>query len=445
LEDITERRRAEERIAHLAHYDALTGLPNRLLFQERLSRALRNTDRKSQIAVLYIDIDGFKAVNDSLGHSVGDELLKGIATRLRGCISGAGLVARLGGDEFAIIETEVPGQAEITAQVDKIHTELRTPFDCLGHQLMTDASIGIALAAPGENDLEQLVKNADLAMYDAKASGRRTFRFFDPSLEARAKARHLLELDLRQAVADRSFEVHYQPVVDLQTDQVTGCEALLRWRHPERGFISPAEFVPIAEEIGLIDEIGDWVLNTACVEAAAWPPHVKIAVNVSPTQFKSGSLALKVASALARSGLAPERLELEITEAVLINDHEIALEALEQMRALGVSIALDDFGTGYSSLSYLHRFRFDKIKIDRSFIQHLAEAKSLPILQAALAIAASQKMITTAEGVETEAQRLLLRELGCTQMQGYLFSPPRPAGEVRGLLWSEAPRMAASA
>jgi predicted signal transduction protein with EAL and GGDEF domain len=310
---------------------------------------------------------------------------------------------------------------------------------------MTDASIGIALAAPGEDDLEQLVKNADLAMYDAKASGRRTFRFFDPSLEARAKARHLLELDLRQAVADWSFEVHYQPVVDLRSEQVAACEALIRWRHPERGYIAPAEFVPIAEEIGLIDEIGDWVLNTACAEAAVWPQHVKVAVNVSPTQFKSRALALKVAGALARSGLAPERLELEITEAVLINDHETAFEALEQIRVLGVSIALDDFGTGYSSLSYLHRFRFDKIKVDRSFIQHLGEAKSLPILQAALAIAASQKMITTAEGVETEAQRLLLRELGCTQMQGYLFSPPRPAAEVKGLLWGQPQRIAVPA
>ena len=438
LEDITERRRSEERIAHLAHYDPLTELPNRLLFGERLNQALRKLDRESQIAVLYIDIDGFKAVNDSLGHSIGDELLKGIAARLRGCVSASGLVARLGGDEFAIIEADVKDQFEVTAQVGRVYAELRAPFDCLGHQLMTDASIGIALASPDENDPERLVKNADLAMYDAKASGRRTFRFFDPSLEARAKARHLLELDLRQAVADWGFEVHYQPVVDLRSDRVAGCEALIRWRHPERGYVSPAEFIPIAEEIGLIDEIGDWVLNTACAEAAAWPSHVKIAVNVSPTQFKSRTLALKVAAALARSGLAPERLELEITEAVLINDHEAAFEALEQLRALGASIALDDFGTGYSSLSYLHRFRFDKIKIDRSFIQHLSEAKSLPILQAAIAIAASQKMLTTAEGVETEEQRVLLRELGCSQMQGYLFSPARPAAEVKGLLWGEA-------
>ena len=266
------------------------------------------------------------------------------------------MVARLGGDEFAIIEADVKDQSEVTEQVGRIYAAMRAPFDCMGHQLMTDASIGIALATAGDNDLEQLVKNADLAMYDAKASGRRTFRFFDPSLEARAKARHLLEIDLRQAVAERGFEVHYQPVVDLRSDQVAGCEALIRWRHPERGFVSPAEFIPIAEEIGLIDEIGDWVLNTACAEAAAWPSHVRIAVNVSPTQFKSRTLPLKVAAALARSGLAPERLELEITEAVLINDHETAIEALEQLRALGVSIALDDFGTGYSSLSYLHRF-----------------------------------------------------------------------------------------
>jgi diguanylate cyclase (GGDEF)-like protein len=437
LEDVTEQRRTEERIARLAHYDALTELPNRLLFHERLSQALQQGDRNLQVAVLYIDIDGFKAVNDSLGHSVGDELLKGIAGRLRDCLNTAGLVARLGGDEFAIIQTNVKGQREVTDLVDRIYAAVRAPFHCMGHQLMTDASIGIALAVPGDNDLEQLVKNADLAMYDAKASGRRNYRFFDPSLEARAKARHLLELDLRQAAADRGFEIHYQPVVDLRTDRIAGCEALLRWYHPERGFVSPGEFIPVAEDIGLIDEIGEWVLNTACAEAASWPAQIRIAVNVSPTQFRSRTLALKVAAALARSGLSAERLELEITEAVLIQDHDIAIEALDQLRALGVGIALDDFGTGYSSLSYLHRFRFDKIKIDRSFISNLSEDKSLPILQAALGIAKSQKMITTAEGVETEAQRCLLRDLGCTQMQGYLFSPARPAGQVRQILRGE--------
>jgi diguanylate cyclase (GGDEF)-like protein len=439
LEDVTDQRRSQERIAHLAHFDALTELPNRLMFRERLGQALQ-VKRVSQVAVLYIDIDGFKAVNDSLGHSVGDELLKGIAGRLRNCLNETGLVARLGGDEFAIVQTNVNDQSEVIDLVARIYAAIRAPFDCMGHQLMTDASIGVALAAADVSDLEQLVKNADLAMYDAKASGRRTFRFFDPSLEARAKARHLLELDLRQAVAERGFELHYQPVVDLRTDQVTGCEALLRWRHPERGFVSPAEFIPIAEDIGVIDEIGEWVLNTACTEAANWPSHVRVAVNVSPTQFRNRTLPLKVAAALAHAGLSPDRLELEITEAVLIQDHQTAIEALDQLRALGVSIALDDFGTGYSSLSYLHRFPFDKIKIDRSFISNLSDDKSLPILQAALGIAASQKMITTAEGVETESQRLLLRDLGCTQMQGYLFSPARPAREIRILLHGGAAR-----
>lgn len=445
LEDITERRRSEERIAHLAHYDPLTELPNRLLFRERLGHALQQIDRDAQIAVLYIDIDGFKAVNDSLGHSVGDELLKGIADRLRSCVGASGIVARLGGDEFAIIQTDVNDQSAVTGLVERIYQAIREPFDCLGNQLMTDASIGIALASAANSDLDQLVKNADLAMYDAKASGRRTFRFFDPALDARAKARRLLELDLRQAVAERGFEIHYQPVVDLHSGRIAGCEALLRWRHPERGFVSPAEFIPVAEDIGLIDEIGEWVLEAACTEASNWPSHIKIAVNVSPTQFRGRTLALKVAGLLARTGLSAHRLELEITEAVLIQDHATALEALNQLRSLGVSIALDDFGTGYSSLSYLHRFPFNKIKIDRSFISDLSEHKSLSILQAALGIARSENMVTTAEGVETEEQRLLLRELGCTQMQGYLFSPAVPVADIRRLLTGDIQPAFASA
>jgi diguanylate cyclase (GGDEF)-like protein/PAS domain S-box-containing protein len=445
LEDITDRRRSEERIAHMAHYDPLTELPNRLLFRERLAQALQQIKQGTQIAVFYIDIDGFKTVNDSLGHSIGDELLKGIATRLSACIGDKGLVARLGGDEFAIIQTDVKASSEVTDLVERIYQTIREPYDCMGHQLMTDASIGIALAWGADNNLEQLVKNADLAMYDAKAGGRRTHRFFDPSLEARAKSRHLLELDLRQAVAEQGFEIHYQPIVDLGSNEIAGCEALLRWHHPERGFVSPAEFIPIAEDIGVIDEIGEWVLNAACAEAASWPSAIHIAVNVSPTQFRSRTLALKVAAALARAGLSPERLELEVTEAVLIRDHEAASETLGQLRALGVSIALDDFGTGYSSLSYLHRFHFDKIKIDRSFICELSEVKSRSILRAALAIAAAQNVVTTAEGVETEEQRQVLLDLGCTQMQGWLFSPARPADEIKGLLRGSARRVAASA
>ncbi len=445
LEDVTDRRRSEERIAHMAHYDPLTELPNRVLFRERLAQALQQIDRGTQVAVLYIDIDGFKTVNDSLGHSIGDELLKGIAARLNACVGGKDLVARLGGDEFAIIQTDVKTKSEVTDLVERIYQAIREPYDCMGHQLITDASVGIALASASHSDLEQLVKNADLAMYDAKASGRRTHRFFDPSLEARAKSRHLLELELRQAVAERAFEIHYQPIVDLRSDEIAGCEALLRWRHPERGFISPAEFIPIAEDIGVIDEIGEWVLNAACAEAANWPQAIHIAVNVSPTQFRSRTLALKVAAALARSGLSPERLELEVTEAVLIRDHEAASETLGQLRALGVSVALDDFGTGYSSLSYLHRFHFDKIKIDRSFISELSEDKSRSILRAALGIAAAQNVVTTAEGVETEEQRLVLLDLGCTQMQGWLFSAARPADEVRALLRGRVRRVAATA
>ena len=445
LEDVTDRRRSEERIAHMAHYDPLTELPNRVLFRERLAQALQQIDRGTQVAVLYIDIDGFKTVNDLLGHSIGDELLKGIAARLNACVGGKDLVARLGGDEFAIIQTDVKTKSEVTDLVERIYQAIREPYDCMGHQLITDASVGIALASASHSDLEQLVKNADLAMYDAKASGRRTHRFFDPSLEARAKSRHLLELELRQAVAERAFEIHYQPIVDLRSDEIAGCEALLRWRHPERGFISPAEFIPIAEDIGVIDEIGEWVLNAACAEAANWPQAIHIAVNVSPTQFRSRTLALKVAAALARSGLSPERLELEVTEAVLIRDHEAASETLGQLRALGVSVALDDFGTGYSSLSYLHRFHFDKIKIDRSFISELSEDKSRSILRAALGIAAAQNVVTTAEGVETEEQRLVLLDLGCTQMQGWLFSAARPADEVRALLRGRVRRVAATA
>jgi predicted signal transduction protein with EAL and GGDEF domain len=319
--------------------------------------------------------------------------------------------------------------------VENIYTAIRQPFDCAGHLITTDASIGIAIAPEDGADLDQLLKNADLAMYGAKADGRRTYRFFEPGMDERVKARRLIELELRQAIMDGGFEVYYQPLVHLGTNKISGCEALLRWRHPKRGMISPAEFIPIAEETGLINQLGDWVLNTACTEAVNWPGHVRVSVNVSPVQFKSQTLALNVASALAVSGLAPERLELEITEAVLIRDDEAALALLHQLRELGVRIALDDFGTGYSSLSYLQRFPFDKIKIDRSFVNDVAAAEgSSSIVQAVINIAKSRNMTTTAEGVETERQREMLLGFGCTEMQGYLFSPARPVAEIRKLL-----------
>jgi diguanylate cyclase (GGDEF)-like protein/PAS domain S-box-containing protein len=431
-EDITDRKQSEDRVAYLAHYDALTGLPNRVLFQDRLQQELFKVHKGEQVALLYIDIDEFKSVNDSLGHPIGDELLKGVALRLRKCIGETDLIARLGGDEFAIVQTSIKNPADVTDLASRIYAAIRDPFECLGHQLVTDASIGIAIAPQDASEADQLLMKADLALYGAKADGRRTYRFFEPGMDARAKARLTLERDLRQAMTDGGFEVHYQPLVNLGSNEVTGCEALLRWRHPERGMVSPVEFIPVAEDSGLISRLGEWVLTTACAEAATWPDHVRIAVNVSPIQFRCPTFGLKVAAALSASGLAANRLELEITEAVLIRDDETALAILHQLRALGVRIALDDFGTGYSSLSYLQRFPFDKIKIDRCFVTDIAEIDgSSAIVRAVVNIAAARNMTTTAEGVETEQQRELLHALGCTEMQGYLFSRPRPVAEIR--------------
>jgi diguanylate cyclase (GGDEF)-like protein len=440
-EDITERKRAEERITHLAHYDALTDLPNRALFHEQLKRKLACIAPGEQLAVIYIDIDEFKSINDSLGHLIGDELLKSVAVSLGCCVKETDFVARLGGDEFAVVQTAIKDQQGVGDLVARIYRSIREPYECLGHRVTTDASIGIALAPQHGGDLDQLLKNADLAMYAAKAAGRRTARFFEPEMDARVKARRILEVDLRQAIVEGGLEVYYQPCVSLADNKITGCEALLRWRHPVRGMIPPSEFIPVAEETGMINELGKWVLTTACLEAATWPGHIKLAVNVSPIQFKDDTFALKVVAALAASGLPASRLELEITEAVLIRDDETALAILHQLRATGVRIALDDFGTGYSSLSYLQRFPFDKIKIDRCFVADIADPEgSSSIVRAVVSIAAARNITTTAEGVETDEQRSLLRTLGCTEMQGYLFSPAKPAAELKILFSSHRAR-----
>jgi diguanylate cyclase (GGDEF)-like protein/PAS domain S-box-containing protein len=446
MEDITERKLSGERIAHLAHYDALTDLPNRVLFRAQLEHALKTLRRGEQLAVLYIDIDEFKNVNDTLGHTVGDDLLKALADRLRRCLRETDFAARIGGDEFAVIQTAIKQPADTLDLVSRIYTAIREPQKCGDHLLTANASIGIALAPDNGVNLDQLLINADLAMYGAKADGRQTYRFFEPAMDARVRARRALELDLRQAMTDGGLELYYQPIVDLRDNKIVGCEALLRWFHPKRGVVPPSAFIPVAEETGMINELGEWALRRACNEAASWPDEIKVAVNVSPVQFKSRTLALSVAAALAASGLKANQLELEITEAVLIRDDDAALITLHQLRKLGVQIALDDFGTGYSSLSYLRRFPFDKIKIDRCFITDIAKPNgSADIVQAIVNIATVRNMTTTAEGVETERQLETIRKLGCMQMQGYLFSPAIAAPELKQLLLSHRQKTCAAA
>jgi len=435
IDDVTERKAAEARIAHLAHFDPLTGLPNRTLFREQLEKELSFVRRGAQLAVLYLDLDNFKSINDTLGHPCGDELLKAVALRLRSCIRESDLIARLGGDEFAIVLTQLqdPKDAEISAQRLR-EAVTGASYDLNGHQTTTDLSIGIALSPEDGTDMDELVKHADLALYGAKAEGRANYRYFEPGMNARMKQRRGLEIDLRSALKNSEFELYFQPLINLQTGAIAGCEALLRWHHPERGMIPPLEFIPVAEETGLINAIGDWVLRRACVEAMNWPDHVSVAVNVSPVQFRNPALALTVVSSLAASGLPAHRLELEVTETALMQNNDATLATLHQIRDLGVRISMDDFGTGYSSLSYLRSFPFDKIKIDRSFIGDLSKGDdAVAIVQAILSLASSLKMTTTAEGVETAEQQRLLQATGCNEMQGYLFSPPRPAAEIAEL------------
>jgi diguanylate cyclase (GGDEF)-like protein/PAS domain S-box-containing protein len=434
--DITERRKAEARIAHMAHHDGLTNLPNRELYQERLKQALEQSQPGNRrVAVLCVDLDLFKNVNDSFGHPMGDRLLKAVADRLRSELRGNNLVARLGGDEFAIVLAADVSPNEASDYAARLIKALSATYDIDGIEVVIGASIGIALS-PGDGDTsEELMRNADMALYRAKSDGGGVHRFFEREMDRQAQKRRDMELDLRRAFANGEFEIHYQPLVDLAADRISGFESLLRWRHPEKGMISPADFIPVAEDIGLIVSLGEWVLRKACTEAVKWPADIKVAVNLSPVQFRSRNLVQVVISALAHSGLSPLRLELEITESLFLAETEANLAILHQLRELGVSISMDDFGTGYSSLSYLRSFPFDKIKIDRSFIKDLAQRSDcVAIVRAISGLGRSLDITTTAEGVETVDQLDWLRAEGCNEVQGFLFSAARPAAEIQELL-----------
>ncbi|MEA3021917.1 MAG: hypothetical protein QOK01_769 [Alphaproteobacteria bacterium] len=441
--DVTEQCRAEQRIAHMAGHDALTGLPNRLLFREGMEQALAAPDRDNSVAVLSIDLDCFKEVNDTHGHPAGDALLRGVADRLRRCV-GDGMVARLGGDEFAMIRVGAQSAEDVVLLAERILKTLGEPMKVEGHDIRVGSSIGIAIAPAHGDDPDELLKHADTALYRAKADGRRTFRMFEPEMNIQALARRSLEADLRGALDRGEFELHYQPFVNVLSNQVTGFEALIRWNHRDKGLIPPADFIPLAEETGLINPIGDWVLRQACMDAADWPAGLQIAVNLSPVQLRNRALPRLVILALAAARLDPKRLELEITETALLKDDEALLASLHHLRALGVRIAMDDFGTGYSSLKYLRSFPFDKIKIDRSFVNELGiRLDSAAIVRAVAELGRSLAMTTTAEGVETEAQLAHLKHEGCTEVQGYLFSRPRPAGELASLISTLEKRVAA--
>ena len=453
FEEVTARHTAEASAIELAMHDPLTGLPNRELFHRRVVAALSEATQDNEPAqdgagpaVLLVDLDRFKAVNDTLGHPIGDALLRLVAKRLRSVLRTCDVVARLGGDEFALLVPPLPEPVNLAQLAKRIVDVLGRPYLIDGHLLNIGASIGVAQAPRDGREHSRLLRNADLALYHAKESGRSTWSFFEPQMDARALARRSLEIDLRKALALREFELHYQPQVDLETDSIVGFEALLRWRHPGRGLVSPADFIPLAEEIGLIVPLGEWVLREACREATRWPPGMSVAVNVSPHQFADTTrLVNVVAQSLAASGLPGSRLEIEITESVLLRNEQTVLAALHRLRAMDVRVAMDDFGTGYSSLSQLHSFPFDKIKIDRAFVKDRGDAAGQnAIVRAITALGVSLGMSTIAEGVETSDQLARIRAEGCTSVQGYLFSKPVPVDQVDRLISEFAKRQPVS-
>jgi diguanylate cyclase (GGDEF)-like protein len=435
-EEIAHRQKSDARSHYLAYHDALTGLANRVLFREDLERALEEAQTsRSSLAVLFIDLDGFKSVNDTLGHSVGDGLLKMLGERLRSALTTSARIARLGGDEFGVLLTTGQQPQAGVALAQKIVNLVSAPCRVDNQNITVGASIGIAVSERGLENPEYLLKSADLAMYRAKADGRGTYRLFDPEMDATAQARRRLEIDLRNALGRGEFEVYYQPLVALETRRVSSFEALARWRHPERGPIEPAEFIPVAEDTGLILQLGEWVLRQACMQAMTWPSHLTVAVNLSPVEFQRGNVVNAVIGALAASGLPAERLEIEITESVLLEKTTRSVTTLKRLRDIGVRISMDDFGTGFSSLSYLRSYPFDKIKVDRSFVRDLSkDDRSRTIVSAIAGLGMRFGMRTTAEGVETEEQLEWLRSEGCDEVQGRLFSMPVPAQEVLPLL-----------
>ena len=436
-EDITEKCQAEQKITWLARHDTLTEIANRFHFRETLDSWFQQLQPDAGFALHWVDLDHFKQVNDTQGHPAGDALLKSVAKRLRGILRGPDVVARLGGDEFAIIQSGVSSEAQAAKLAKRVLRAIGEPHHVLGRKVSVGASIGIALAPSQGRDADELLKNADLALYRAKASGRGAYIFFQPEQDQKMGERRSLEGDLRAAIDERQLELYYQPIVELARKEVMGFEALMRWHHPQLGMVSPGDFIPLAEETGLIVEMGAWALKQACQEAAGWPEHIKVTVNLSSIQFEQGDLYKDVKDALAFSELSPSRFELEITESLLLRDDAKTHQLLHKLRSLGVKIALDDFGTAYASLSYLRSFPFDKIKIDRTFIADLDmpnRKDCVAIIHAVAALTKQMQMSTVAEGVETLDQLKIVTIAGCEEVQGFYFSRPVPAGEVKAVL-----------
>ncbi len=434
-QDITEQRRAEAKIVHMALHDTLTGLPNRVLLNERLEQALTRVRRGEVVAIHMLDLDHFKAVNDTLGHPAGDRLLKTVTDRLRALVRETDTVARMGGDEFAVIQVAIAHPSDATTLAQRIIEVVSKPYDIEGHQVIIGTSVGIAMGPANGMNPAELIRNADLALCRAKGDTRGHFCFFESEMDAQMQARRAMEYDMRRGLTAGEFELHYQPVLNLESNEITGFEALARWRHPKNGLLPPGTFIPLAENVGSIVALGEWVVRNACATAATWPKHLTVAVNLSPVQLRSPALGQVIIGALNASGLAPGRLELEITETVLLGDNEATLSVLSRLRDLGIRISMDDFGTGYSSLSYLQNFHVDKIKIDRSFVTGIAnDTGSLNIVRAVTAMAKGLGMTTTAEGVETAEQLEIVRSEGCTEVQGFLFGQPVKADEIEALL-----------